>query len=111
VVVGTRGDAFFVAFARASDAVTAAAEAQAALADGPVRVRIVLHTGKPTLTDAGYVGIDVHRATRIAAAGQGGQVLLSQATRDLVDGEVHDLVALPLQQPALVLDTRRLGRS
>src|SRR5215218_9256133 len=62
VEVDTQGDAFFVAFSRASDAVAAAAEAQAALADGPVRVRMGLHTGEPTLTDDGYVGIDVHRA-------------------------------------------------
>jgi class 3 adenylate cyclase len=70
-----------------------------------------VHTGTPLVTDEGYVGEDVNRAARIAAVASGGQVLLSQATRDLVDGEVHDLVALPLQQPALVLDTRRLGRS
>ena len=52
--------------------------------DGPIRVRMGLHTGEPTVTEEGYVGIDVHRAARIAAAGHGGQILLSQATRDLV---------------------------
>jgi predicted ATPase len=83
VEVDTQGDAFFVAFARASDALAAAREAQAAL-NGPVRVRIGIHTGEPVVTDEGYVGIDVHRAARIAAAGHGGQVLVSQATRDLV---------------------------
>ena len=72
VEVDTQGDAFFVAFARASDAVAAAAEAQAALADGPVWVRMGLHTGEPVVTDEGYVGVDVHRAARIAAAGHGG---------------------------------------
>ena len=85
--VDIQGDAFFVAFARAHDAVAAAAEISGALASGPVRVRVGVHTGEPALTDEGYVGIDVHRAARICAAGHGGQVLLSQATRDLLDGE------------------------
>ena len=91
VEVDTQGDAFFVAFARASDAVAAAAEAQRALAGGPVRVRMGLHTGEPLRADEGYVGIDVHRAARIAAAGHGGQVLLSQATADLAGADVRDL--------------------
>ena len=88
VEVDTQGDAFFVAFARASDAVAAAADGQAALEGGPLRVRMGLHTGEPIVTEEGYVGLDVHRAARIAAAGHGGQVLVSQATRDLagVDG-------------------------
>ena len=91
VEVDTPGDAFFVAFARASDAVAAAADAQVALAAGPVRVRMGLHTGEPLSDDEGYVGFDVHRAARIAAAGHGGQVLLSQATADLAGAEVRDL--------------------
>jgi predicted ATPase/class 3 adenylate cyclase len=91
VEVDTQGDAFFVAFARASDAVAAAAEAQRALAGGPVRVRMGLHTGEPLRSDEGYVGFDVHRAARIAAAGHGGQVLLSQATADLAGVDVRDL--------------------
>jgi predicted ATPase len=92
VEVDTQGDAFFVAFARASDALGAAADGQAALTGGPIRVRMGLHTGEPVATDEGYVGIDVHRAARIAAAGHGGQVLLSQSTRDLVAGEtIRDL--------------------
>jgi class 3 adenylate cyclase len=62
VEVDTQGDAFFVAFARASDAVAAASEGQRALADGPIRVRMGLHTGEPGLTDEGYVGLDVHKA-------------------------------------------------
>jgi predicted ATPase len=81
--VDTQGDAFFVAFERASDALAAADEGQKVLAPGPVRVRMGVHSGEPTVTEEGYVGIDVHRAARIAAAGHGGQVLLSQATRDL----------------------------
>jgi predicted ATPase len=91
VEVDTQGDAFFVAFARATDAVAAALDAQRALADGPVRVRMGLHTGEPTHGDEGYVGLDVHRAARIAAAGHGGQVLLSQAAADLAGVEVRDL--------------------
>ena len=92
VEVDTQGDAFFVAFARASDALAAASDGQAALRGGPISVRMGIHTGEPLTTDEGYVGIDVHRAARIAAAGHGGQVLLSQATRELVTGEtVRDL--------------------
>src|SRR6185312_5304548 len=68
-----------------------AAECQRALADGPIRVRIGLHTGEPRLTDEGYVGLDVHKGARIAAVGHGGQVLLSQTTRALVDAAVRDL--------------------
>src|SRR3954470_4904206 len=73
VEVDTQGDAFFVAFARASDAVAAGARGQGALAVGPVRVRMGLPTGEPEVTEEGYVGLDVHRAARIAAAGHGGQ--------------------------------------
>ena len=89
--VDTQGDAFFVAFGRASDAVAAAVDAQRALSGGPIRVRMGLHTGEPRLTDEGYVGLDVHKGARIAAVGHGGQVLLSQATRALVDADVRDL--------------------
>src|SRR3989475_5008207 len=91
VEVDTQGDAFFVAFARASNAVAAAADGQRALADGRIRVRMGLHTGEPRLTEEGYVGIDVHKGARIAAVGHGGQVLLSQTTRALVDADVRDL--------------------
>ena len=86
VEVDTQGDAFFVAFARASDALAAAGEAQNGL-NGPVRVRIGVHTGEPLVADEGYVGLDVHRAARVAAAGHGGQILVSQSTRDLVGGD------------------------
>ena len=90
VEVDTQGDAFFVVFAQANDALAAAEEGQRALS-GPIRVRMGLHTGKPHVIDEGYVGLDVHRAARICAAGHGGQVVLSQTTRDLVDPEVRDL--------------------
>ena len=84
VEVDTQGDAFFVAFPAARDAIDAARETQQALASGLVRVRIGIHTGEPERTESGYVGMDVHRAARIASAAHGGQVLLSQATRDLI---------------------------
>jgi len=91
VEVDTQGDAFFVAFGRASDAVAAAEDGQRALATGPIRVRMGLHTGEPRLTEEGYIGIDVHKGARIAAVGHGGQVLLSQTTRSLVDVALRDL--------------------
>lgn len=92
--VDTQGDAFFFAFFRAGDAVNFAAEAQHALSahkwtNGEhLRVRMGLHTGEPMLARTGYVGMDVHRAARIAAAGHGGQVLLSQTTSALVANEL-----------------------
>ena len=87
VEVDTQGDAFFIAFGRANDALAAAGDAQEALSSGRLGVRMGLHTGEPLLTEEGYVGIDVHRAARIAAAGHGGQILISQSTRDLVRGD------------------------
>ena len=89
--VDTQGDAFFYAFARASDAISAAEDAQRALTDSTVRVRMGIHTGEPTVTDEGYVGADVHLAARIAAAGHGGQVLLSETTARLVPDGLRDL--------------------
>src|SRR5258706_15336184 len=77
VEIGTEGDSFFVAFARASDAVAAAAQGQRGLAGGPARVRMGLHTGEPMLTTEGYVGMGGHRAARIAAVGHGGAGLVS----------------------------------
>src|SRR6201997_860798 len=93
VEVDTQGDAFFVAFGRASDAIAAAEDGQRALADGPIRVRMGLHTGEPRLTEEGYVGLDVHKGARIAAVGHGGQVLMSEPTKALVDAKVRDLGA------------------
>ena len=85
IEVDTQGDSFFYVFRSAKRAVAAARRAQDALDGGQVRVRMGLHTGEPVLTSEGYVGMDVHRAARIMAAGHGGQVLLSHATRDLLD--------------------------
>ena len=70
----------------------AAQEAQSALGEGPIRLRMGLHTGSPLLDPPKYVGMDVHLAARIMSAGHGGQVLLSKATRDLVEtSELRDL--------------------
>jgi hypothetical protein len=89
VEVDTTGDAFFVAFPTAPGALAAAREAQERLS---IPVRMAIHTGTPLLTGEGYVGEDVHRAARIAAAGHGGQVLVSAATAALVrDDGLRDL--------------------
>jgi predicted ATPase/class 3 adenylate cyclase len=103
VEVDTQGDAFFFAFPTAPGAVAAAATFTDALVEGSIRVRVGIHTGTPLLTEEGYVGDDVHRAARIAAAGHGGQVLVSAATasllgstdgvRDLGDHRFKDLAA------------------
>jgi class 3 adenylate cyclase len=95
--VDSRGEEAFFAFRRAQDAVAAAVAAQRALTEhrwpenAAVRVRMGIHTGEPALgDDGGYLGIDVHRAARICAAGHGRQVLISEATRALViGGDVH----------------------
>jgi class 3 adenylate cyclase len=98
--VHTEGDAFFVAFARASDAIAAAVSAQRSLAaqrwpEGvDVRVRMGVHTGEAEVRQDDYVGLDVHRAARICASGHGGQVLISSSTRELVAGELPGDVAL-----------------
>jgi predicted ATPase/class 3 adenylate cyclase len=85
VEVDTQGDAFFVAFSTAPEALAAAREAQDGL---ELPVRMGIHTGTPLLTEEGYVGADVHRAARIAAAGHGRQVLVSTAAAALVDATV-----------------------
>jgi predicted ATPase/class 3 adenylate cyclase len=107
VEVDTQGDAFFVAFVRASDAVSAAQAGQDALRAGPVRVRMGLHTGEPLLSGENYVGMDVHRGARVAGAGHGGQVLLSQTTRDLLDSSFK-LVDLGLHRLKDLTEPQRL---
>jgi predicted ATPase/class 3 adenylate cyclase len=92
--VDTEGDALFYAFRTSSEGVSAAMAGQQELASGPIRVRIGLHTGQPQLTDEGYVGLDVHKGARIAAAAHGGQVVLSQQTRVLVAGDAFVLTDL-----------------
>jgi predicted ATPase/class 3 adenylate cyclase len=96
VEIATEGDSFFVAFSSAPAAVAAAAQATRALAahawpEGTaIRVRIGLHTGVPAVAGDNYVGLDIHRAARIAAAGHGGQTLLSVATRVLAESELPE---------------------
>jgi class 3 adenylate cyclase len=98
--IDTQGDAFFFSFPRARDAVNAAVSAQRALRehqwpDGrEVRVRMGLHTGEPHVGDEGYLGIDVVRAARIASAGAGGQILISETTRALLGNVLPDGVAV-----------------
>ena len=92
--VDNQGESFFVAFRRAKDAVAAAVDIQRDLAahDWPdgvaVNVRMGLHTGEPQVGEQRYVGLGVHKAARIGAAGHGGQVLLSRTTRELVEDDL-----------------------
>ncbi len=94
IEISTEGDSFFVVFPRPLEAVRTAADAQRSLAEHnfplPVRVRVGLHTGEGLLAGGDYIGIDVHRAARIASAGHGGQVLLSDATRALVEPDLPE---------------------
>jgi class 3 adenylate cyclase len=98
--IDTQGDAFFFSFPRARDAVAAAVEAQRALRDHEwpggreLRVRMGLHTGEPHVGEEGYLGLDVVRAARISAAGQGGQILISETTRALIGNQLPEGVAV-----------------
>jgi WD40 repeat protein/class 3 adenylate cyclase len=93
--VNTQGDAFFVAFPRAGDAVAAAVQVQRALTEerwpegAGVRVRMGLHTGEPVVGPTDYIGLAVHRAARICALGHGGQILVSSATRELLEDDLR----------------------
>jgi DNA-binding NarL/FixJ family response regulator/class 3 adenylate cyclase len=108
--VGTEGDSFFVAFTNPASALAAAGAAQRALAahewpDGAdIRVRMGVHTGQASYSDGHYVGLAVHRASRICGAGEGGQVLVSQATRALLhddDPEAEGLALVDLGERTL----------
>ncbi len=99
VEVDTQGDAFFYAFPDAREAVAAVEEGREALRPGPIHVRVGLHTGTPHLGPEGYVGQDVHLGARIGAAGHGGQVLLSEATR--ASGSLEDDALLALGEHRL----------
>ncbi len=98
--VDTQGDAFFVSFPRATGAVSAVVEIQRALAQHQwpegvkVRVRMGLHTGEPIVARTGYIGMDVHRAVRIAHVGHGGQVLLSETTAALMRDKLPEGIGL-----------------
>jgi class 3 adenylate cyclase len=92
--IDSRADEFFAAFPEAGDPAGAALKIQQRLRDYTwpdgvtVRVRIGLHSGQPQMTDEGYVGLDVHRATRIGSAGHGGQILLSETTRQRIESRL-----------------------
>ena len=98
--VDTQGDAIFAVFPRASDGLSAAVAAQRSIAAHSwpqgvtLRVRMGLHTGEPSRVTEGYVGLDVHRAARVMSAAHGGQVLLSQTTRDLLPPDGAEGVSL-----------------
>jgi predicted ATPase/class 3 adenylate cyclase len=89
--VGCEGDSFFYAFVSAGEAVTAVERAMHGLEPGPIRIRVGVHTCEPGLDPPAYVGLDVHLAARIMAAGHGGQVLLSKRAHDLVKADTRDL--------------------
>lgn len=99
-VVKTEGDSFFAVFEAAADGVRAAVSAQRQLNDAvwpqgiSMRVRMGLHTGRVTLSGSDYVGLDVHRAARIAEAAHGGQIVVSEATAVLVEHDLSEGVSL-----------------
>ncbi len=118
--VDSRGDELFAAFADAAPAADAAVDAQRRIAGhtwpAPVRVRIGLHTGTAALAEDGYVGVDVHRAFRIANAGHGGQIVASEAAatvltpgRELRDLGLWSLPELPEPERIFQLDEPGLG--
>ena len=98
--LSTEGDSVFAVFATPTGALRAATAAQRDLATGPwpqgaaIRVRMGLHTGDGVLGGANYLGLDVNRTARIAAAAHGGQVLLSDATRGLVERDLPTGISL-----------------
>ena len=118
--VDARADEFFAVFAEARRAVETAIDIQRCLAERrwprgiDVRVRIGVHSGRPKLTETGYVGIAVHTAARVCWAGHGGQILVTSAVRDAVlqDGAAiamrslgaHDLPGLEAPEPLFQID-------
>jgi predicted ATPase/class 3 adenylate cyclase len=98
--VNTEGDAFFIAFAGAADAVAACAGGQRSLHQNPwpedavIRVRMGLHTGEAAMVGGDYMGLDIHRAARIASSAHGGQVVISNSTKTLVEGSLPEGVGL-----------------
>ena len=109
------GDSFFVAFHRPKQAVEAAVAAQRALAaqswpeEVELRVRIGIHTGEASLAGDQYVGLAVHRAARICDAGHGGQTLLSETTRSLLEDEEKEFEGFDLHDlgPQMLKDFDR----
>ncbi len=111
----TEGDSFFCVFASAIDACLAAAAAQRALASYPwdgqaLRVRVGLHTGEAPLIGNEYIGLDVHHAARVAGAAHGGQVLISETTRGLVEGNLKSGLKLRDLGPHRLKDLARSER-
>ena len=106
--LGTEGDSFFVVFDSAADAVACCVAAQRALGEHAwpggtaVRVRMGLHSGEPFRHEDGYIGMDVHRAARIAATAHGGQVVMSDVTWELAHS------ALPAELSVCDLGFHRL---
>jgi predicted ATPase/class 3 adenylate cyclase len=98
--VRTQGDAFFVVFERARDAIAGAVNAQRAVMahawshGETLRIRMGLHTGEPEVAGADYMGLDVHRAARISQVAWGGQILISRTTADLVERDLPEGVTL-----------------
>jgi class 3 adenylate cyclase len=88
--IDARADEFFAVFERAVAAIEAAAAIQRALGnrvwpdDLAVRVRVGIHSGRPTLTDVGYIGLAVHTTARVCSAAHGGQIVVSGETRAAV---------------------------
>jgi len=120
--VDSRGDELFAAFPDAESAASAAVDAQRRISGHnwptTVRVRIGLHTGTAALGEDGYVGVDVHRAFRIANAGHGGQIVASESTataltpgRDLRDLGLWSLPELPEPERIFQLEEEGLGGS
>jgi eukaryotic-like serine/threonine-protein kinase len=114
--VDTQGDALFVAFPRAKDAVAGAVAAQNSLAAHPwpdgadVQVRMGIHTGEPIVGSDRYVGVGVHKAARICSAGHGGQILLSSVTRALVEDDLPGRTSLRDLGEHLLKDLERPER-
>jgi class 3 adenylate cyclase len=98
--VDARGDELFAAFEQAPSALSAAIAIQRgvsghAWAEGiDLRVRIGIHTGRPTLAASGYVGLAIHAVARVCTAAHGGQIVISSAARDAIGGSLPDGVAL-----------------
>jgi class 3 adenylate cyclase len=123
--VDAHGDEFFAVFERPHDAVQAAIDIQRAIGGhgwpaGPdVRVRIGIHSGRPTLTDSGYVGLSVHAVARICSVAHGGQIVISDRTRDgmgtRMPAEIrlrnlgrHHLIGLPKQEALYQVEAKGL---
>jgi class 3 adenylate cyclase len=105
--VDAHGDEYLAVFERPSAALEAAVDIQRAMAGhewpdrADVRVRIGVHTGRPTLTDDGYVGLSVHTVARICSAGHGGQILVSSRTHDALRSPLAGVRLQPLGAHAL----------